>query len=258
MRRSLGRALKRIAGRREPVPGGTEAPVPPEGAAHPFEELAAADHRDELLMRRLIAWSLGPDSCCIDVGAHQGAVLGEMLRAAPQGRHIAYEPLPHLAEKLRQDFPHVDVRNAALADRSGEASFAHVRAAEGWSGLVFRDLPGGIEPDLVELTTRLEVLDDALDPDFVPALIKIDVEGAEEGVLRGAMRTLSTHRPTVMFEHGLGSANAYGTEPGVVYGLLVDDAGLRVFDLDGDGPYSLGEFERAYFAAERVNWVAHR
>ena len=31
----------------------------------------------------------------------------------------------------------------------------------------------------------------------------------------------------------------------MVYGLLVDDAGLRVFDLDGDGPYSLGEFERA-------------
>ena len=133
-----------------------------------------------------------------------------------------------------------------------------MRAAEGWSGLIFRDLPGGIEPDLVELTTRLEVLDDALDPDFAPRLIKIDVEGAEEGVLRGAMRTLTRHKPTVLFEHGLGSANAYGTEPGVVYGLLVDDAGLRVFDLDGDGPYSLGEFERAYFAAERVNWVAHR
>jgi FkbM family methyltransferase len=209
------------------------------------------------MLRRLLAWSLGPESCCIDVGAHRGSVLAEMCRVAPQGRHIAYEPLPHLAEELRTEFPNVDVRCAALSDHVGEASFARVRAAEPWSGLLFRPLPGNVEPNVEEITVRLEVLDQALPRDFVPALVKIDVEGAEEQVLRGALRTLGDHQPVVVFEHGLGSANAYGTEPDDVFHLLVNEARMRIFDLDGGGPYPLTEFRRAYYASERVNWVAH-
>jgi FkbM family methyltransferase len=224
---------------------------------HPFAALAEIDERDSAMLKRLLAWSLGPESCCIDVGAHTGNVLAEMCRVAPRGRHIAYEPLPHLADRLRSSFPDVDVRCAALSDHAGEASFARVRAAEAWSGLLFRPLPGNAEPDLEEITVRLEVLDDALPPDFVPAVVKIDVEGAEEQVVRGALHTLREHRPIVVFEHGLGSANAYGTEPDDLFRLLVDEAGLRVFDLDGGGPYDREEFHRAFYAFERVNWVAH-
>ncbi|HVD57320.1 MAG TPA: FkbM family methyltransferase [Thermoleophilaceae bacterium] len=247
------RRLQETIRRRSTAPASTVSPEP----EHPFAELAEIDRRDSELIRRVIAWSLAPGSCCIDVGAHGGSVLTEMVRVAPRGRHIAYEPLPHLAEYLRTTFPDVDVRCAAVSDHEGEESFARVRAAEAWSGLVFRPLPGNVEPDVEEIAVRVEALDDALPADFVPALVKIDVEGGEEGVLRGALRTLREHRPTVIFEHGYGAANAYGTEPDDVYGLLVDDAGLRVFDLDGDGPYSLAEFRRAYFSSERVNWVAH-
>jgi FkbM family methyltransferase len=224
---------------------------------HPYPQLAEIDKRDSAMLTRLLAWSLAPGSSCIDVGAHTGNVLVEMCRVAPRGRHIAYEPLPHLAEHLRAQFPDVDVRCAALSDHAGESSFARVRAAEAWSGLLYRPLPDNAEPDLEEITVTLEVLDDALPPGFVPAMIKIDVEGAEEQVIRGALRTLREHKPLVVFEHGLGSANAYGTEPDDVFRLLVDEAGLRVFDLDGGGPYDRDEFSRAFYAFERVNWVAH-
>jgi len=233
--------------------------APPEvpEAEHPFADLAAIDRSDSELIRRVIAWSLTPDSCCIDVGAHSGGVLGEIVRVAPRGRHIAYEPLPHLAERLKTDFPGVDVRCAAVSDHAGQSSFARVRAAEPWSGLVFRPLPGNAEPDVEEITVRLEALDEALPEGYVPDLVKIDVEGGEEQVMRGAVRTLREHRPTVIFEHGYGSANAYGTEPDDIFRLMVDEAGLRIFDLDGDGPYELDAFKRAYFSSERVNWVAH-
>jgi hypothetical protein len=76
-------------------------------------------------------------------------------------------------------------------------------------------------------------------------------------VVRGALRTLREHKPLVVFEHGLGSANAYGTEPDDLHRLLVEEAGLRIFDLDGGGPYDREEFHRAFYAFERVNWVAH-
>jgi FkbM family methyltransferase len=239
--------------------GGASAPAEtvPAEPDHPFAELADIDRRDSELIRRLIAWTLARDSCCVDVGAHGGSVLAEILRVAPAGRHIAYEPLPHLAERLRAEYPDVDVRCAAVADRAGEESFARVRAAEAWSGLVFRPLPGNVEPDVEEITVRVEALDEALPAGFVPRLLKIDVEGGEERVLRGALRTLREHRPTVVFEHGYGAANAYGTEPDDVHSLLVGEAGFRVFDLDGNGPYDLDAFKQAYFASERVNWVAH-
>lgn len=147
---------------------------------------------------------------------------------------------------------------AALSNRAGEAEFSYVHgSAEGWSGLRFRPLPTGEDAHVEQIQVRLEVLDEILDPDYRPALIKIDVEGAEQQVIEGALETLRRHRPIVIFEHGIGSANVYGTSPPDIYALLCGECSLRIFDLDGSGPYSLEDFERTYHSLERVNFVAH-
>src|SRR5436309_1457110 len=74
---------------------------------------------------------------------HGGSVLREMVRLAPRGRHVAWEPLPELAARLAEDFPTVEVRAAALSDRGGEREFAHVVDEPGWSGFVARPTPAG-------------------------------------------------------------------------------------------------------------------
>lgn len=222
------------------------------------ELTAQRDVTDVQSMRRLMAFLLRPDANCVDIGAHRGAVLSDMLRVAPQGQHIAFEPIPELAEFLQREFPSVEVHQAALSDAPGQSEFAHVRGtAEGWSGLRFRPLPGGQTAEVEKIVVPLEVLDQVLDPDYRPAVIKIDVEGAEEQVFRGSLQTLHRHQPVVIFEHGLGSADVFGTTPGTIHALLYDDAGYRIFDLDGNGPYSLGEFEACFHARARVNFVAH-
>ncbi len=209
-------------------------------------------------MRRLLAFALWPDAGCVDVGAHRGAVLGDIVRIAPQGRHIAFEPIPELAELLRHQFPGVEVHQAALSSAAGESEFAHVRgSAEGWSGLRLRPLPTGEQADVENIVVPLEVLDEILADDYRPAVIKIDVEGAEEQVLRGALETLQRHRPVVIFEHGQGSADFFGTRPATIFELLRDDAGYRIFDLDGNGPYSLMQFEQTFYTGSRVNFVTH-
>jgi FkbM family methyltransferase len=227
-------------------------------AAEAMQRAIARDQADFQNMRRLLAFCLGSDSNCIDIGAHQGAVLAEMQRISPGGHHMAFEPLPHLAELLRAQFPQVDVRQSAVSDRAGESDFAYVHgAAEGWSGLLFRPLPTGEQAPVEQIKVRLDRLDDLLDPEYRPAVIKVDVEGAELQVFKGALQTLRRHKPIVIFEHGSGSAEVYGTLPRDVFTFLRDEAGMRIFDLDGGGPYSIGEFEESFFSGTRVNFVAH-
>jgi hypothetical protein len=74
-----------------------------------------ADIRDTELLVALLEDVLEPASDCLDVGAHAGSVLAEMVRMAPEGRHVAWEPLPEFAARLREAHPGVEVREAALS-----------------------------------------------------------------------------------------------------------------------------------------------
>jgi len=213
-------------------------------------------YHDELNMRLLIAFTLSADSNCIDVGTHEGRVLADMVRFAPRGKHIAYEPLPHLTAGLTRRFPGVEIRCAAVSNVEGTSEFVHVKNLPSYSGLKQRDYPS--TPDIETITVRTERLDDHMPDGYVPNLIKIDVEGAEQLVIEGAIETLKNHQPVVLFEHGRGGSDHYGTTPADIHGLLCDQAGLRIFDLDGNGPYSLREFEAIYDRADRWNFVAHR
>jgi FkbM family methyltransferase len=209
--------------------------------------------RDHDHLGAVLAALLGPDADCIDVGANEGDVLADMVRLAPRGRHLAFEPLPQLAEALRTRFPGVTVHEAALGDHEGRASFVHVVTRPGWSG--FRERPYPAKERVETIEVEVLRLDDVVRDGLVPKLIKIDVEGAEMGVLRGAERTLRELRPVVIFEHGLGSADHYGTRPEELFGFL-EDVGYRVLDLDGGGPYTRDAFVGAFDRRERVNFLA--
>jgi FkbM family methyltransferase len=206
--------------------------------------------RDHEHLRMLLAFALPADANCIDVGAANGKVLTEIARIAPRGRHIAYEPLPVFHTDLASRFPEVDVRRVALSDVDGETTFTYVRDRPWVSG--FRRSGNSAE----KITVRTERLDDHLPDGYVPHLIKVDVEGAEELVFRGALRTILQHRPIIAFQHGRGSSEEYGTKPGDVFRLLTSDAGLRIFDMDGGGPYTSAAFGAAYDTNSHFHFVA--
>jgi FkbM family methyltransferase len=200
-------------------------------------------------LRALLEATLTPTSNCIDIGAFRGRVLAEMLRVAPRGRHIAYEPLPHMYRYLARRFPSVDLRQAAVSNADGETTFTFVKHAPGKSGFRGR---AHAETEIERLTVRTETLDTHLPAGYKPDLIKVDVEGAERLIFEGAIKTISTARPVILFEHGKGGADHYETQPTDIYALLHEQAGLRIFDMDGNGPYSLAQFEDAY--AQNTRW----
>jgi hypothetical protein len=59
-----------------------------------------------------------------------------------------------------------------------------------------------------------------------------------------------------VFQHGRGSADYYGTTPSAIFRLLTNDASLRIFDMDGGGPYTSVEFQRAYDTNSHFHFIA--
>jgi FkbM family methyltransferase len=196
------------------------------------------DHRHAVAMLREI---MAPDSVAIDVGAHYGVFLREFLRVSPHGRHIAIEPIPDIASTLRQHFPTAELYECALSDCSGTATFQYVPSLPGWSGL--RAQPYPIEVTPTPITVSLRRLDELVDPRTPVRFIKIDVEGAELEVLRGAQDTLRRWHPPVFFECGKVHHLHYETTPEEVWDLL-HDCGMDVCLL------TKSRLSRAEFRAE--------
>jgi FkbM family methyltransferase len=181
------------------------------------------DRQTSEIMKRV----LRKDSNCIDVGCHRGAMLTLIYKHAPQGIHFAFEPLPALCARLRRRFPEAQVHDVALSDGPGSASFCHVVSAPGLSG--FRRMghvPAAARVE--EITVRTERLDDVVPQELTIRFMKVDVEGAQLQVFRGAMATITKSRPFIVFEHGMLAQESYNTTSDMIYDLLVESCGLRI------------------------------
>jgi FkbM family methyltransferase len=192
----------------------------------PIEKINAAYDRDLIRVMQLV---LAPGSTCIDVGAHRGDVLAHMTRIAPDGQHVAIEPLPEFAAILRERFSAATVYECAVSDHSDHETFHRIVGAEAYSRLRVRDTGGLGEPNaLAVLVQRLDDLPAARRNPV--CLIKIDVEGGEVAALRGAADLLRENQPFVAIEHGGPTAELYGDTTDALYDLLIG-AGLRVSTL---------------------------
>jgi FkbM family methyltransferase len=143
----------------------------------------------------------------LDVGANQGLHTGGMAEAVgPTGSVHAFEANPDVAAGLRTRFQaarNVRVHEMAVTDTSGPVTF-HMDMRPGVGGaasslLVFPDLHtrGEVKTVTVQATTLDEFCHQNA---VIPHLIKIDVEGFELNVIRGAAQIIAAHRPVLVFE----------------------------------------------------------
>lgn len=172
---------------------------------------------------RTLRQHLRTGATCIDVGGHVGYLTVIMSRlVGPGGRVVSFEPVPETFEALKENvrlnaLGNVLLEQAALGEGEGtlkllcltgqNLSWTSSATAYSAPGLVSEVSVPGCSLDSYVQRAALR-----------PNLIKIDVEGAELKVLRGARQTLRTHRPVVLVEiHDLGTKHREW-----VLGLLED------------------------------------
>lgn len=177
---------------------------------------------------RVMKAILNDDSNCIDIGCHKGKMFDKMMRFSPNGHHWAFEPLPELYQYLQKKYENkqVSVYPFALSDAEGEVTFKYVKNSPGYSGLRKRvyHIPF---PDIKEIIVRKTKLDTIIPASFRVDFIKLDVEGAELEVLKGAEQTIRRCKPAIIFEHGIGAAPFYDTKPEDIFDLLTG-YGLKI------------------------------
>ncbi|MGE5538436.1 MAG: FkbM family methyltransferase [Gemmatimonas sp.] len=148
---------------------------------------------------RLLPLLCRRDMLSVDIGANMGEYTFSMAKHSRAV--VAFEPnldlWPHLRRLLG---PAVRLESAALSDRSGSTTFRYVDDNTGIATVEAANT-------LVEARDRRRIRTrdvplrtlDSFQLDDV-AFIKIDVEGHEESVLRGAADTISRNQPILLIE----------------------------------------------------------
>lgn len=184
---------------------------------------------------RLLSPFIPADKGCLDIGANHGRFARELARLGR--RVLAFEPLGFNLAVLRPATAlsaRVRIQACALGERAGDA-LIYVPLRED-----NRPVHGSafVAPDdaeamrhtpntrLVRQPIRIQRLDE-VDLSWLGGVgfMKIDVEGHEGSVLRGAGRLLAEHRPSILMECWArgGGAEAIG---------LLSEMGYQFYDLD--------------------------
>lgn len=139
----------------------------------------------------------------LDVGANIGYFSFLVKQMSPQAEVYSFEPLPQNIEAYKKNqqlnhFSKMNLQEVCVADQKGETEFLIPPKEEsGWGRMAHRDLFSGekIKRSVITLDEfcrdkKIEKVD----------LMKIDVEGYEHKVLKGAVELIETHRPRICIE----------------------------------------------------------
>jgi FkbM family methyltransferase len=182
-----------------------------------------------------------PGDSVMDVGANTGYfTLLFRWMVGLRGTVVAIEPSPTVIARLRENlslngFEHtVAVQELAVGATLGTARLVQQDARRSGDSFIADDGPSGNG-----LNVRVDTLDNvARRLGISPTLIKIDAEGSEMEVLRGASELLAELKPTLLLEINTHTAERAGFSPEAMLEWLVAEHGYQIIDLSRPLSYS--------------------
>jgi FkbM family methyltransferase len=175
----------------------------------------------------------------IDVGANVGeCTLNFARHVGTKGSVLALEPDPVVRAKLQRNvalnpFANIEIVPLALGAEPGRLELSTVAPSNrGGNRILERPVGEHVTVQVVPLDQMLEER-----PVARVDLIKIDVEGFELNVLKGAKRTIERFRPTLFVEVSDGNLRASGTSARELVQLMKDH-GYRLRHAEDDSAVS--------------------
>lgn len=186
----------------------------------PLEIINFGDY--ENIEMRMIRKFLNKNSVILDIGANIGWYSLNLSRYIPNGRIIAFEPIPHTFGYLKKNIKlngaeNIQAHNYGLSDKAEISHFYHnpkFAAAASLKNL-------HIDNKAVRVKCRVRRMDDFIfNLTQRIDLIKCDVEGAELYVMKGALETLKKTRPVLFVEMLRKWSAKFGYHPNDTIALL--------------------------------------
>jgi len=192
----------------------------------------------EMWLTIFFARHLLPGMTVVDVGANFGyytLLFGALV--GDTGHVYSVEPNPTVVARLRRSVDlnglarRTTIVEAAAGSIHGSEAVLYVPHGEAKNATIIAS-PETISPDLGTIHKVLEVsLDEVTAPATRIDFIKIDVEGSEEAVITGLMRTLTRDRPGLLIEF---NAGRYRDARGFVNQLQSVYNRMRYIDYEGN------------------------
>lgn len=153
----------------------------------------------------LVGKLIDSQSVVFDIGSNIGEYLYAFEKVAQPGNIYGFEPNQNLFGKLKKMFKKVNLSNIAFSDVSEKAELKIpiinnvLYEARGTLNLEFKEIG---ENDYTLVDIKKERLDDFVRENKISKIdfIKIDVEGHEFNILKGAANTLRKFKPTLLIE----------------------------------------------------------
>lgn len=161
----------------------------------------------EPAVARLFAAHVRPDADIIDVGANVGFFTVSGAKKLTTGRLLAAEPTAEAYSRLRENVTRNCVADKVIlfkgmvGSAQGQADIHFVPGLEEYSSMKNPDHFATANQEIRTESVPIDTLDHLVSlHGLQPALIKVDVEGAEYSVFQGARETLVKCRPVVFSE----------------------------------------------------------
>jgi FkbM family methyltransferase len=138
----------------------------------------------------------------LDVGAHHGAFSIALVSELALNRVFVFEPYGPNVERLRErtaSLRNISIVESAVGDYVGVTSFCVDDNDATGSVLRYAQRSNAAKSSSMPITTLNEFCE-SLDAGCSVALIKIDTQGYDLAVLRGASQVITKHRPLIYVE----------------------------------------------------------